>query len=408
MTQVNHNELEKMIRRSDKTKESLTVRGDTGIGKSVVVKETARDVAEEEEREFVEWSELTIDERESLINNEEVEIEGESLELDSVFLFIDKRFAESDPSDTKGIPDLNEDYVKWKIPLWVKAITKADVRGYLFLDEFNQAPNIVQASFFNLILDREIVERKVSDRVAIIGAGNRIEDSSAVNQMPDPLKDRFINVTLKPPKADMSGEGYDWAEWAIANDIDTRIISFLSSDMGEDQIHREYQDTEVGEDTIFPTPRSWERVSDLIKDMDTNYELMRKYVTSCVGETAGNRFLKYVEELENQNIEKYIEDPSKASEINNKTSIDQQYKIITAIGHTINQTERFTYDQEELCERIMDVGFELETVELHAMLIRIAKLSYNSKNEEKFRRLVVESYGEKIANIEDRVGKYLN
>lgn len=400
MPKVNHQELEGMIEKTDEEKESLIVRGDTGIGKSVVVKEKAKKMAENEGREFLEWNDLSVEKREEIV-------EGE-VDYEEVFIFIDKRFAESDPSDTKGIPDLDGDYTKWKVPLWVMAITQENVRGYVFLDEFNQAPSIVQASFFSLILDREIVERKLSDGIHIVGAGNRVQDSSAVNQMPDPLKDRFVDVTLRPPKADIGEGDYNWADWAVENDIDSRVVSFLSSKVGEDQIHRQFQEGE--DEDVFPTPRSWERVSDLIKDMNTNHEMMATFTSSCVGDTAANRFITYVQELENQNIEEYIHNPEKAEEVNEINSIDEKYKIITALGHTIVQVEEYEYDQEEICRRLMKIGFKLDVVELHTMLIRVAKLAFNGENEGEdevsFSEFVVENY-EEPQEIENRIGKYL-
>lgn len=400
----------KFIRKTDEQNKSFLVRGDTGIGKSVVVKEEAKRVAENEGRDFVVWNDLDKEERKEFCRGE--------VDLSEKFLYIDKRFAESDPTDTKGIPDLDGDeFTVWQVPMWVVACTNEETRGYLFLDEFNQAPNLVQASFYNLVLDREISGRSLSDGIHVLGAGNRVEDSSAVNEMPDPLKDRFVTVTLNPPQANPDTDDSDWLDWAVENDIDSRIVSFLSSEVGRDQIHRHYQEgTDEGlNESIFPTPRSWEMASDLIEDIERDYESLRMFVSSCVGKTAAQRFKTYVEELHNQDVKKYIEDPSKASEINQGLSLDEQYKIVTALGRKIAESpveiEGEEYSQDEVLTSIVEVGFQLKTAELNIMLLKVAKLNYNSsisEDETDFTQYMSETCSEELLQqFDDRLKKFL-
>ena len=52
--------------------------------------------------------------------------------------------------------------------------------GILFLDELNTAAPMVQASAYQLILDRKIGEYTLPDGWAIVAAGNRESDKGVV------------------------------------------------------------------------------------------------------------------------------------------------------------------------------------------------------------------------------------
>ena len=88
--------------------------------------------------------------------------------------FIDLRLALMDPTDLKGIPfyDKESHSALWAPP----AFLPRDGTGILFLDELNSAPPSVQASAYQLILDRKVGEYELPDGWAIVSAGNRESD----------------------------------------------------------------------------------------------------------------------------------------------------------------------------------------------------------------------------------------
>ena len=59
-----------------------------------------------------------------------------------------------DPVDLRGLPYVAQGRSKWAVPEFLPA----DGAGILFLDELNAAPAMVQAAFYQLVLDRRLGE----------------------------------------------------------------------------------------------------------------------------------------------------------------------------------------------------------------------------------------------------------
>ena len=95
-----------------------------------------------------------------------------------------------------------------------------DGKGILFFDELNAAPPLVQASLYQLTLDRRIGEYVLPDGWKIVAAGNRAEDRSIVFRMPNALSNRFTHL-------DFEVDYEDWRIWAIDRGIHPMIIGFL-------------------------------------------------------------------------------------------------------------------------------------------------------------------------------------
>ncbi len=88
------------------------------------------------------------------------------------------------------------------------------------LDELNAAPAMVQASCYQLVLDRKLGEYTLPDGWAIIAAGNRDSDRAATTRMPTPLRNRFVHL-------DFEADLQEWSEWAIQANVRPEIIAFL-------------------------------------------------------------------------------------------------------------------------------------------------------------------------------------
>src|SRR5713226_7324319 len=75
-----------------------------------------------------------------------------------------------DPVDLRGLPFLGADgRSKWATPEFLPESGS----GILFLDELNAAPAMVQASCYQLVLDRKVGEYSLPEGWAIVAAGNR-------------------------------------------------------------------------------------------------------------------------------------------------------------------------------------------------------------------------------------------
>ena len=149
-----------------------------------------------------------------------------------------------DPVDIRGLPHLASDgRATWAIPDFLPS----DGAGLLFLDELNAAPSMVQAAFYQLILDRKLGEYTLPDDWVIVAAGNRDSDRATTSRMPSPLRNRFVHLTFEV-------DTEDWSNWAISNKIRPEVIAFI-------RFRPELLNQFDKDAFAFPTPRTWEFLS---------------------------------------------------------------------------------------------------------------------------------------------------
>ncbi len=192
--------------------------------------------------------------------------------------FIDLRLSLMDPTDLKGIPfyDKEQHQALWAPPSFLPKTG----RGILFLDELNTAPPAVQASAYQLILDRKVGEYTLPEGWAIVAAGNRESDRGVAYRMPSPLANRFVHLEME-----VSVE--EWRDWAYASGLDERVVAYIgyrNDDLFSfDPAHNEKS---------FATPRSWEFVSSLLgSGMDE--KLLLETIGGAIGKERAVRFLSF-------------------------------------------------------------------------------------------------------------------
>jgi hypothetical protein len=227
---------------------------------------------------------------------------------------LDIRASLLDPTDLRGIPAIENGQAKWCPPSFLPADNS---KGLLFFDELNAAPPLVQASLYQLTLDRRIGEYTLPDGWKILAAGNRAEDASITFRMPAALANRFIHL-------DYEVDFEDWRTWAIRKHVSPLVTAFLSTrqELLFDMSHP---------DKGFPTPRSWEMVSDVLKQVG-NTKDVQDVLLGIVGEGAAIEFMAYCERaISEETIKKILADPEGAK-LPNKLS--DQYALISYVTHT--------------------------------------------------------------------------
>jgi hypothetical protein len=191
----------------------------------------------------------------------------------------DVRMTLLDPTDLRGIPIPRGDTAYWLQPVFLPNVERDGERGILFLDELNAAPPLVQASGYQLVLDREIGEYKLPKGWVIMAAGNNAGDGGVTHRMPSPLANRFIHLDFE-----VSIE--DWTAWAMKSDISLEVIGFLNFRVGQLNNFDAKRDKKA-----FPTPRSWAYVSNL---MDFPDSIRYAMITGTVGEGSAAEFIAYL------------------------------------------------------------------------------------------------------------------
>lgn len=192
--------------------------------------------------------------------------------------FVDLRLSLMDPTDLKGIPfyDKHEHSAIWASPSFLPR----EGEGILFLDELNSAPPAVQASAYQLILDRRVGEYELPSGWAIVAAGNRESDRGVVYRMPSPLANRFVHL-------EMGVDVDDYKSWAYKNSIDERIIAYISY-----KNENLFTFDATKNEKSFATPRSWEYVDKILKS-SMNTSLLINAIGGAVGHDIAVDFLGF-------------------------------------------------------------------------------------------------------------------
>lgn len=194
---------------------------------------------------------------------------------------VDVRAVLLDPVDLRGLPAINGDgKAHWSPPAFLP--DDPDSRAVIFLDELAQAPPLVQSACLQLTLDRRLGEYVMPEGCVIVAASNRQEDRAGAHRIIAPLLNRFVHLSVE-----VSND--DWRAWALGAGIDSRILSFLAF-----RPEMLFAFDPKSADTSFPTPRSWEFVSDCIGNLPGERHLF-PVVSGCVGEGAAAEFVSFVD-----------------------------------------------------------------------------------------------------------------
>lgn len=159
--------------------------------------------------------------------------------------FVDVRLSQLAPTDLRGLPVPENGRSKWFPPEFLPDGGK----GILFLDELNMAPPAMQGIAQQLILDRRVGSYVVPDGWFIWAAGNRKEDRASVFEMPSPLANRFLHLSVLP-------DFESFKAYALSTELHEQVIAFLA--FRPTLLHKVDPQSPA-----WPSPRSWAMASRL-------------------------------------------------------------------------------------------------------------------------------------------------
>lgn len=212
---------------------------------------------------------------------------------------IDLRLTRMDSTDLTGLPYLHEEEKKtiYYLPEFLPTEEMIEEWGkkgcIIFLDELSAAELRLQASAYELVLDRRVGKYKLPDNVMVIAAGNRIEDGAIAYDLTSALSDRFIHFNAMPSLE-------SWLEWEkeqaeLGNPIAKEIKAFLKTQ--PQFLDEGFQSTgAINDDKIKPSPRSWEKVSNIIKTIKDD-KLRKILIPGLVGAATAHEFFFVCEEI---------------------------------------------------------------------------------------------------------------
>lgn len=209
---------------------------------------------------------------------------SEELNMD----FEDVRLSQMSPDDIKGIPFPMTDAdgiqrVHWIPPHFFPRDVNA--RTLILLDEMNAAAPTIQAAAYQLVLDRRIGEHVLPENCMVIAAGNRETDKGSTYRMATPLMNRFIHL-------EMAVDFEDWQMYALQQMYHRDVVGYVTFQKGE---LFEFEPSSASRG--FPTPRSWQFVSDILKVYDNTSSLgdqeLLGLIAGSVGEGIAVKFMEY-------------------------------------------------------------------------------------------------------------------
>jgi len=187
----------------------------------------------------------------------------------------------ADPGDIIGLPRLNQmtGKTEFALPWWFPTDGTPVV---LFLDELNRArPEILQV-VMDLTLNRKLAGKTLPAGSQIISAIND-GDEYQLTDLDPALVSRF-NVYCFNPSVK------DWINWANSSGIDSRVVSFISTNVKF--LDSNFSDNSTALDKT-PDRRAWERVSNIIKPLQTISAkdiALKKLLCGIVGSAAAVAF----------------------------------------------------------------------------------------------------------------------
>ena len=199
----------------------------------------------------------------------------------------DLRLTTIEPQDLRGLPYYDHAAKK---TLWYRPEDLPDDPArpaVLFLDELTAAAPHVQPTVYGLLQERRVGRHVLPDNTLVVGAGNTVDDGAIAYDMGTALSDRLVHVHIR-------ASAEDWlANYALSRGIHPAVTAFRRT--RPDLLETTGEALQRG-DTIAATPRSWERVSDILETV-SDRRLRGILISGTVGEAIAAEFVLIADEV---------------------------------------------------------------------------------------------------------------
>ncbi|QPC87120.1 AAA domain-containing protein [Mesorhizobium sp. NBSH29] len=231
---------------------------------------------------------------------------------------IDFRASTRDAVALMGIPNVEGDTTKWKVPDEFPQVERDGESGVLHLDEINVASPSMQAACYGLVLDRRVGEYVLPKGWRVAGSGNRQSDRAAAQRMPSALANRFAHIDIVPHLETSVNHFNDIG-------LDPMLTAFLRFRPG--LLHN----MENPELRSFPTPRSWEQAAKYIALPSAD---RRGAIAGIVGEGAGAELEGFINVYKNlPSLDLVLANPNSAPVPSEPSA---RFAISVGLGRKVN------------------------------------------------------------------------
>lgn len=254
----------------------------------------------------------------------------------------------ADPGDIIGLPHKYEVEIngttRWvttfaEMDWWPKDPTK---KYAIFFDEINRASSSMRQCVMDLILNMSLNGKQLPEHTRIFAAINpSTEGNYQVDDLDPALLDRFNVYVLEPTVR-------EWLNYAIENEFHDAIVGFISN-KGEDCLD---PPSTIKEGTVYPSRRSWERLSNNLKkcpDLLSDLEFFQTYANGFIGTVASLKLRTYIQTLNTKiNGTLVLEEygPKLESEIRKLNQTEQISIVHECINYFSKNISKFKNDEE--------------------------------------------------------------
>jgi MoxR-like ATPase len=247
----------------------------------------------------------------------------------------DVRLSQKTASDIGGLPALDHQNKQTTFYL-PDFLPREDEPGILFLDELPGADEQTRIAAYGLILERRVADWTLGDQWRIIAAGNRPEDGAISCDLGTAMNDRLVHLVIEPT-------AQDWLAWAMENDVAPEVMAFIQV---RPDLLISSEEMRRADHAIIPSPRSWERVSEVWKNCTGKRE-REILISGLVGDSTAHEFLTVADELKHlASVEKIISTPRRQLHKVVPTTINGLYGMAYALAASVNA---------EILSKIMNV-----------------------------------------------------
>ncbi len=292
-------------------KSVMLMSGGAGIGKTESLIDVAKDVAENLNLKFTETSNPSEDEF------------GFATIVASITTASDLAIPTPNADKTKLnyafselLPQDGEDYLS---------------RGILMIDEMGQGDQDVQKFLMQITRARKFNGYDLPKGWHIVMATNRVGDNAGVQRTLNTLKDRISYW------GQVESDAQTWIDWAMDNDVDEDVISFIKL---EPKSLSNYE--EVGKHEKGASPRS---ITELARLHSKNLPLKRKsqraLYKGCVGDTVGESFLAFLDLVKDApNVQDILTSPDTV-DVPDASQSNIRYAVSSALTKMVKSEQDF-------------------------------------------------------------------
>jgi len=281
-------------------------------------------------------------------------------------------------------------------PKWWPIDHSSEKKLAIFLDEANRGKPEINQCLMDMILNRKLNGLVLPENTRIFGAINPLSEEYHTLEMDAAFCDRWLLVPFSP-------DVDEWLEYAAKKRFHNVVISYININSSDLDAPSENLES----NKVYPSRRSWERVSEVMKNFENIYEdsieknknLLINILSGIVGLGVASKFCKfYLTEYLNIHPSKLVLEKNKekrkvfVEKIKNLKTTEVIGFIDNLSAWILKNTDTLdTVDSKEKSLWVSNVKFFINSIDAEMMMRFVANMQEASNKNEKWPEIFVET-----------------